>query len=43
MASSVGLPNRQVPEPAGQLDPAVLVQAEGTEHSQEAQPRDAPR
>ncbi|KAL3135393.1 hypothetical protein ABBQ32_007577 [Trebouxia sp. C0010 RCD-2024] len=43
MASNVGLPNRQAPEPAGQLDPAILVQEGGTDPSQEVHPPEAPR
>ncbi|KAL3131311.1 hypothetical protein ABBQ38_000603 [Trebouxia sp. C0009 RCD-2024] len=43
MASSVGLPNRQAPEPAGQLDPAILAQEGGTDPSREVHPPEAPR
>ena len=43
MASSVGLPNRQEPEPAEQLDPTVTMQEGGAENFPEAIPSEVPR
>ena len=43
MVSSVGLPNRQEPEPAEQLDPPVTLQDGGAQQPQEATPIEGPR
>ena len=43
MASSVGLPGRQDPEPAEQLDPTFTTQEGGAENFPEATPSEAPR
>ena len=43
MASSVGLPGRQDPEPAEQLDPTVTRQEGGAEYHPEATPGEGPR
>ena len=43
MASSVGLPGRQDPEPAEQLDPTLIMQEGAAESNPETTPSEAPR